>query len=78
MDDFKRAVYPGSFDLVTYGHLEIIKRSSSLFDEVIVAIGDSPKKEQTLTQKDRVLIVKSPQDNTEELVNVRWIPSMSS
>ncbi|MCR5302757.1 MAG: pantetheine-phosphate adenylyltransferase [Lachnospiraceae bacterium] len=34
----KRAIYPGSFDPVTYGHIDIIKRSSKLFDELIVAV----------------------------------------
>ena len=35
----KRAVFPGSFDPITLGHLDIIKRSLSLFDEIIIAIG---------------------------------------
>ena len=33
-----RAIYPGSFDPVTYGHLDIIKRAASLFDEVVVGV----------------------------------------
>ena len=36
---FKRAVFPGSFDPITLGHLNILQRSVSLFDEIIVAIG---------------------------------------
>lgn len=40
-----RAIYPGSFDPVTYGHLDIIKRSSEMFDEVIVGVlNNSTKK----------------------------------
>ena len=35
----KRAVFPGSFDPITRGHLNILERSVSLFDEVIVAVG---------------------------------------
>jgi len=40
----KRAVYPGTFDPVTYGHLDVIKRGSKIFDELIVAVGHNPFK----------------------------------
>ena len=33
-----RAVYPGSFDPMTYGHLDVIKRASSMFDELVVSV----------------------------------------
>ena len=39
-----KAVIPGSFDPITYGHIDIIKRSSELFDEIIVAILVNPDK----------------------------------
>ena len=38
----KTAIYPGSFDPVTYGHLEIISRASKLFDKVIVLVSVNP------------------------------------
>ncbi|MCK4926585.1 adenylyltransferase/cytidyltransferase family protein, partial [Candidatus Aerophobetes bacterium] len=38
------AVYPGSFDPVTYGHLDIIRRSQELFDLIIVAVNDNPSR----------------------------------
>jgi pantetheine-phosphate adenylyltransferase len=42
------AIYPGSFDPVTNGHLDLIQRGSKLFDELIVAIGGNPEKGSTL------------------------------
>lgn len=47
------AVYPGSFDPVTYGHLDIIKRSLELFDQVIVAVLNNTMKESLFTAKER-------------------------
>jgi pantetheine-phosphate adenylyltransferase len=50
----KRAVYPGTFDPVTYGHLDVIKRGSKIFDELIVAVGHNPFKEPIFTVKERM------------------------
>ena len=49
-----KAIYPGSFDPVTYGHLDIIKRSSSMFDEVIVGVLNNSAKNPLFTTKERV------------------------
>ena len=49
-----RVVYPGSFDPVTKGHLNIIKRASNIFDEVIVAVFQNPNKEPIFTMEERV------------------------
>ena len=43
-----RAIYPGSFDPMTYGHMDIIRRSSKLFDEVIMAVVGNPGKSSLL------------------------------
>ena len=40
----KKAVYPGSFDPVTYGHLDIIRRAAEMFDEVTIAVLDNRAK----------------------------------
>ncbi|MDZ7672223.1 MAG: pantetheine-phosphate adenylyltransferase [Halanaerobiales bacterium] len=53
-----RVVYPGSFDPVTNGHLNIIKRASNIFDEVIVAVFQNPNKEPIFTMEERVLLLK--------------------
>ena len=48
------ALYPGSFDPITNGHLDIIKRASSIFDQLIIGIYDRPGKRLLFTTKERV------------------------
>lgn len=50
----KIAVYAGTFDPVTKGHLDVIKRASELFDSLIVAVGDNPKKKPFFSLKERI------------------------
>jgi pantetheine-phosphate adenylyltransferase len=50
----RRAVCPGSFDPVTNGHIDIVERASSLFDEVIVAIGVNQSKHRLFTAEERL------------------------
>ena len=52
------AVYPGSFDPVTYGHLDIIRRSQELFDLIIVAVNDNPSRDILFTGHERIRMVK--------------------
>ncbi|MGL5973084.1 MAG: pantetheine-phosphate adenylyltransferase [Oscillospiraceae bacterium] len=52
-------VYPGSFDPITNGHLDIIKRSSNLFEELIILILDNPDKIYTFSNKERVKMVEN-------------------
>lgn len=54
-----RGVYPGSFDPVTLGHLNIIERAAPLFDELIVAIVKNPGKEPLFTLEERVDMIKN-------------------
>jgi len=49
----RTAVCPGSFDPVTKGHLDIIKRASGLFDKVIVLVVENPDKNPSFTVKER-------------------------
>ena len=63
----KIAVYPGSFDPVTYGHLDIIKRASRVMDRVIVAVLDNPNKHPLFTVEERMNLLK---DVTSELDNI--------
>ncbi|MCX6456655.1 MAG: pantetheine-phosphate adenylyltransferase [Actinobacteria bacterium] len=53
----KRAVCPGSFDPITYGHLDIIERASAQFDEVIVAVGNNRTKEGYFTVEERMAMI---------------------
>ena len=47
------AIFPGTFDPVTHGHLDIIQRASSLYDRLIVAVGDNPLKDEVFTPSER-------------------------
>lgn len=52
------AIFPGTFDPITNGHLDIIRRGSALFDELIVAIGDNPEKSALLATHQRKQIIE--------------------
>ena len=54
----QRAIYPGSFDPVTNGHLDVIQRAARIFDHVIVAVADNTSKKALLTIEERVLLLK--------------------
>ena len=64
----KRAVYPGSFDPVTYGHLDVIKRASEMFDELIVSVLNNKTKTPLFSVEERVKILK---EATKDIPNVR-------
>ncbi len=52
--DMKLAVYPGSFDPPTLGHLDVIERAANLFDQVVVAVGRNSSKSPLLTPEERI------------------------
>lgn len=54
---FVRAIFPGSFDPITNGHLDVVRRSMKLFDELIIAVGRSPVKNQLFTPQERVEMI---------------------
>ena len=68
----KVAIYPGSFDPVTNGHLDIIKRAAAIFDEVVVAIFVNSAKKSAFTVEERVLMLKTV---TKDIPNVKVISS---
>ena len=47
------ALYPGTFDPITNGHIDLVERASKLFDEIIIAVADSPKKHPHFSLKKR-------------------------
>ncbi len=63
----RRAVFPGSFDPVTKGHLDIIKRSSKVFDEVIVAVLVNPDKKGLFHIEERVELIEKITKNIENV-----------
>ncbi|HLC60741.1 MAG TPA: pantetheine-phosphate adenylyltransferase [Candidatus Nanoarchaeia archaeon] len=54
----KSAVYPGTFDPVTNGHLDVIERALKLFDMLYIVVADNPQKASTFSAKDRVEMLK--------------------
>jgi pantetheine-phosphate adenylyltransferase len=53
-----RAIYPGTFDPVTYGHIDLIKRAIKIFDQVIVAVAVKPRKEVLFSVEERAEMLK--------------------
>ena len=54
----KSAVYPGTFDPVTYGHMDVIERALKIFDRLFVVVADNPQKAATFSGKERVAMLK--------------------
>lgn len=54
----KKAVYPGSFDPITNGHLDIVRRAAKVFDEVIILVADNPNKSSKFTVEERLEMIK--------------------
>lgn len=63
----KYAIYPGSFDPVTKGHLDVIKRAAGLFDRLTVAVIQNPAKAATFTASERVQLL---QETLQDFENV--------
>ena len=55
----RRAIYPGTFDPVTVGHLDIMKRACSMFDEVVVAVAKSASKKPMFTYEQRITMLEA-------------------
>ena len=69
-----KAVYPGSFDPVTLGHIDLIKRGAGIFEELVVGVGDNPRKAAIFTIDQRVAFIK---DAVKSLKNVKVVPFSS-
>ena len=65
------AIYPGGFDPVTNGHLDIVQRAASIFDEVIVAVYDTPSKSLLFNTKERVALFN---EAVASVPNARVVP----
>lgn len=64
----KRAVYPGSFDPVTLGHIDVIRRAAEVFDELIVSVLNNKEKKPLFSVEERVKILE---EATKDLPNVK-------
>ena len=54
----KIAIYPGTFDPITFGHIDVIKKGLKLFDKLVVAVSDGENKNYLFTSEERIQIVK--------------------
>jgi pantetheine-phosphate adenylyltransferase len=63
----KKAVYPGSFDPITNGHVDIIRRGLEIFDEILVAVLENPKKKSLFSTKERVAMIQEIFANDEKV-----------
>ncbi|MEZ9999913.1 pantetheine-phosphate adenylyltransferase [Vibrio lentus] len=63
----KKVIYPGTFDPITNGHLDLIERATKMFDEIIIAVAASPSKNTLFTLEERVDLVT---DVTADVPNI--------
>lgn len=59
----KTAIYPGSFDPITNGHLDVVGRARNIFDKVIVAVANNPMKKPLFNSEERVELIKANVNN---------------
>ena len=67
----RRAIYPGSFDPITNGHLDVLQRAAGIFDELLVAVAKDNAKQSTFSVEERVEMIQAA---TEHLHNVQVLP----
>lgn len=70
MSNIKRAIYPGTFDPITNGHLDIIKRACNIFDEIIIAVAESEAKNPMFTLEQRIAMIEN---TTRDLPKIKVI-----
>ena len=59
MNTIKKAIYPGTFDPITVGHLDIVKRACSMFDEITIAVAKSASKTPMFSLEQRIAMVET-------------------
>jgi len=64
----QRAIYAGTFDPVTYGHIDLIKRAGEIFSEVIIAVAHNPHKKPLFSVNERVVMLKKAVSGLEGVV----------
>ena len=67
-----QAIYPGSFDPITNGHLDIIKRSVKLFDELIVVVMENDNKNRLFSPQERIDMIKQTTMSISDKINVEY------
>jgi len=67
----KLALYPGTFDPITNGHLDVVTRAIQIFDRLVVAIAENPWKKPFFTFEERVEMAKQVIENTDDMERVK-------
>jgi len=67
-----KALYPGTFDPITNGHLDVIRRASRLFDELIIAVAEATHKDATFSLEERKALVEASVAGVEKVRVVRF------
>lgn len=68
----RRAIYPGSFDPITNGHLDILDRSLGVFDEIVIVVAGSGKKSPLFTPEERVDLIREVVADRKQVKVDRW------
>ncbi|MCH8556684.1 MAG: pantetheine-phosphate adenylyltransferase [Balneolia bacterium] len=68
-----KALYPGTFDPITFGHLDILERATSLFDEVVITVAVNTKKESVFTKEERIELIEKAIDGKEWAQKVKVV-----
>ena len=69
----KRAIYPGSFDPITNGHLDIIERGATLFDELIIGVLNNPDKVSMFDIATRKELIEDSSEQSFSMFNIRFV-----
>ena len=72
----KTAVYPGTFDPVTNGHIDVIERSLRLFDKLYILVGENPQKTATFSPEERVKMLKESLKKHNSRVGVEYFDGL--
>jgi pantetheine-phosphate adenylyltransferase len=62
----RTVIYPGTFDPITYGHLDVLERALNLFDEIIITIAVNPNKKPLFSLEERIKLIKQVLDTNPE------------
>jgi pantetheine-phosphate adenylyltransferase len=68
MKSVRIGVYPGSFDPITYGHMDVVERSFMFLDRVVIAVADNPEKAYLFSLAERVSLTKAVFKNRKEIM----------
>lgn len=63
----KIGVYPGTFDPITYGHIDVVERALKIFDKIIIAVSSFPRKDFLFTVEERISLIKEVFEKNENV-----------